>query len=416
MQPRPRDLTVLAFCFVSGLIVLAFMWATVHQRPDSEFEASTGSMMLRTEMLQWMEHGYFASYGLLAPTSDANLLYRSWPGDFMLTTYAVAAIGGFDWRTLALHNLLISLFAAALLALLAYRLALRAGLEPFHAVVLAVCVEVVQFTFPENIAIFWGMTGQMLWLVAALVFLLVEERAVDGRTRRMDILQAAMVLTMMRMQYVYALMFLAAYLATVLVLREERPSLRRIALTIAAPSVGALALFAGQLVLAKYDPEVKLFGSRFSYRTGLDGDGELYGDHLDIAFRRDFIRAQRTGNRQYLFRWPVLFIGGLLAVAAALFAYLRARIPRIAIVALVSLLGAWVIHAAVFSQLVALHPYFFDPVLVPPLILALFGLAPALGETHTGRTGLITLLTLLAAVWTAFFQLRVYALCYPLTN
>ena len=411
-----RDRTVLALLLACGLGALAFTWATVHQRPDAELEASTGSVMLRTEMVQWMEHGFFASYGLLAPTSDANLLYRSWPGDFMLTTYAVAAIGGFDWRALALHNLLISLVAAALLALLAYRVAVRAGVEPFHAIVLAVGVEMVQFTFPENLAIFWGMTAQLLWLIAALVFLLVEERAVDLRTRRMNLVQAAMVFAMMRMQYVYALMFLAAYVAAVYVLRDERPPLRRLALIVVVPTIAALAIFAGQLTLARYDPEVKLYGSRFLYRTGLDGDGELYGDHLDIAFRRDFIRAQRTGNKQYLYRWPVLFFAGVLSVIAALIAYLRGRIPRIGIVALVSLLGAYVVHAAVFSQLVALHPYFFDQMLVPPLTLALFGLAPAVAEARTGRTGLITLVTFLAAVWTAFFQVRVYALCYPPTH
>lgn len=411
-----RDRTVLALLLALGLGTLAFTWATVHQRPDAELEASTGSMMLRTEMVQWMEHGFFASYGLLAPTSDANLLYRSWPGDFMLTTYAVAAIGGFDWRALALHSLLVSLVAAALLALLAYRVAVRAGVEPFHAMVLAVSVEMVQFTFPENLAIFWGMTAQLLWLIAALVFLLVEERAVDLRTRRMNLVQAAMVFAMMRMQYVYALMFLAAYVAAVYVLRDERPPLRRLALIVVVPAIAALAIFAGQLTLAKYDPEVKLYGSRFLYRTGLDGDGELYGDHLDIAFRRDFIRAQRSGNKQYLYRWPVLFIAGALSVIAALIAYLRGRIPRIGIVALVSLLGAYVVHAALFSQLVALHPYFFDQMLVPPLILALFGLAPAVAEARTGRTGLITLVTFLAAVWTAFFQVRVYALCYPPTH
>lgn len=411
-----RDRTVLALLLACGLGALAFTWATVHQRPDAELEASTGSVMLCTEMVQWMEHGFFASYGLLAPTSDANLLYRSWPGDFMLTTYAVAAIGGFDWRALALHNLLISLVAAALLALLAYRVAVRAGVEPFHAIVLAVGVEMVQFTFPENLAIFWGMTAQLLWLIAALVFLLVEERAVDLRTRRMNLVQAAMVFAMMRMQYVYALMFLAAYVAAVYVLRDERPPLRRLALIVVVPTIAALAIFAGQLTLARYDPEVKLYGSRFLYRTGLDGDGELYGDHLDIAFRRDFIRAQRTGNKQYLYRWPVLFFAGVLSVIAALIAYLRGRIPRIGIVALVSLLGAYVVHAALFSQLVALHPYFFDQMLVPPLILALFGLAPAVAEARTGRTGLITLVTFLAAVWTAFFQVRVYALCYPPTH
>jgi hypothetical protein len=62
---------------------------------------------------------------------------------------------------------------------------------------------------------------------------------------------------------------------------------------------------------------------------------------------------------------------------------------------------------------VALHPYLFDPVLVTPLIFALFALVPAFAEAHTTRTGLVTLVTFLAAVWTSFYQLRIYALCYP---
>ncbi len=416
MDRRPRSLTLLALFFAIGLCALAYMWATVHQRKDADFEGRPASRLIRTEMLQWKQHGYFASYGLLVPTSDPHRLYRSWPGDFMLPSYVLVLVGGFDWRALGLYQLLVSLLAASLLALLAYRLAIRAGVKPLHAFVLAVGLEMVQFTFPGNVTIFWGMTAQMMWLVFALLFLLIEERAVESRTRRMEICEAVLVFAMVRVQYVYAMMFLAVYVAVLFVMRDERPSLSRIVRTIVVPAVAALVIFAGQLTLAKYDPDVKLFGSRFLYRTGLDGDGELYGDHLDIAFGRDFIRAESPGNRQYLFRWPVLFFAGALSVIAALIAYLRDRIPRMAIVALITLLGAYVLHAAVFSQLVALHPYLFDPVLVPPLILALFGLLPALAEVQTRRTGLITLVTFLAATWTSFYSLRIYALCYPLAN
>lgn len=405
---------VLALLFACGLVVLGYTSLTVHRRPETQFEGSTGSMILRTEMLQWAEHGYLASYGLLAPTDDPHLLYRSWPGDFMLTTYAVVAIGGFDWQALALHNLLISLLASALLGFLAYRLALRGGAEPLHAFVYALGAEMVLFTFPENLAIYWGMTAQTMWLVPALLFLLIEEHAADGRTRRMNVMQALLVFAMVRLQYVYALMFLVAYVVAIVLLGRERPPLRRLALAVVVPAAAALAIFAAQLLVARVDPEVKLFGSRFLYRTGLDGDGALYGDPLDIALGRDFIRAQRPGNREYLFRWPVLFWAGMLATLAAFAAYLRGRLPRGAIIALLSLLGAYLIHAAMFSQLVALHPYFFDPLLVPPLILALFGVAPALAESATHRTGLITAVTLFAAIWTSLFNVRVYALCYPL--
>src|SRR5687768_3293687 len=159
MDRRPRSLTLLALFFAIGLCALAYMWATVHQRKAAEFEANPASRLVRTEMQQWMRHGYFASYGLRVTTSDPDRLYRSWPGDFRLTAYAVVALAGFDWRVLAFHNLLISLVAAVLLALLAYRLAVRTGMEPLHAVLLAMGVEMVQFTFPENVAIFWAMTA-----------------------------------------------------------------------------------------------------------------------------------------------------------------------------------------------------------------------------------------------------------------
>jgi hypothetical protein len=413
MPSRPRSRTLLAVFFASGLCTLAFTWTTVHQRGDAEFAATPVSRLIRTEVLNWRQHGYFASYGLLVPTADPHRLYRSWPGDFMVSSYVVTLVAGFDHRLLAIHNLLISLVAASLLALLAYRLMIRIGVDAVHAVLLAIGLEMVQFTFPENLGIFWEMTAQMMWLVTALLFLLIEERAVEARTRRMDIGQALLVFAMVRLQYVYATMFLAVYLLIAFVLRGERPALRRLVLTIAAPAAAAMAIFAGQLLLAKYDPDVKLYGSRFLYRTGLDGDGELYGDHLDIAFGRDFIREQRPGNRQYLFHWPVLFSAGVLAAIVSLLGYLRDRIPRIAVVPLLTLLGAYVMHAAVFSQLVALHPYLFDPVLVTPLIFALFALVPAFAEAHTARTGLVTLVTFLAAVWTSFYQLRIYALCYP---
>ena len=78
-----------------------------------------------------------------------------------------------------------------------------------------------------------------------------------------------------------------------------------------------------------------------------------------------------------------------------------------------TLLGTYLLHAAVFSQLVVLHPYLFDVVLMTPMILALFVMLPALVELRTGATGLIILIVLFAAAWTSLFQLRLYALAYP---
>jgi hypothetical protein len=172
-----------------------------------------------------------------------------------------------------------------------------------------------------------------------------------------------------------------------------------------------MALFGMQLALAGMDDGVKLVGSRFLYRTGLDGDAELYKTPLDIAFGRDIVRAQRPGAREQLFRWPVLFFSGVIAVIALFVAYVRHRVPRITIIPLIALLGSYLLYAGVFSQAVALHPYLYDLLLAPALFLALFALLPAYLESDRG---LITLVTFLAAAWTALFQLRLYAMAYPL--
>jgi len=158
---------------------------------------------------------------------------------------------------------------------------------------------------------------------------------------------------------------------------------------------------------------VTIVGSGFLYRTGLDGDAMFYGDPLDIAFGRDLVRAQRAGNKEFLFRWETLFFAGVAAMLILLAAHIRGRVPRIVIIILMTLLGTYLLHAAVFSQLVALHPYLFDVLLMTPLVLALFVALPALVEGRTGATGLIILIVLFAAAWTSLFQLRLYALAYP---
>ncbi len=61
-----------------------------------------------------------------------------------------------------------------------------------------------------------------------------------------------------------------------------------------------------------------------------------------------------------------------------------------------------------------MHPSLYDVLLATPLILALFAFVPALLESLTQRSGVFVLVALLGAIWLAMFQLRLYALCYPL--
>lgn len=404
---RPR--AALLFLAI-GLCALAYLWLTVHRRADADFAANPGAVRTRIELTQWQAHGYFASYGLLRPSPDPNVLYRSSTGAYRITAYLVA-LAGFDAHAQALHNQLVSLLTSVLLALLAFRLAIRIGIEPLHALALAIGAQMVQFTFPDNLALYWDMTAQAYWLIPALLFLLIEEHAVEGRTRRTNLAQALTVFAMTYVEYVCATMFLAVYLLAVLFMDDERPPLKRLLLMLGAPWLVAMALFGLQLALAGADDSMQLVGSRFVYRTGLDGDAELYKTPLDIAFGRDIVRAQRPAAREQLFRWPILFLSGVAAVVAMLMAYVRGKVPRIAVLPLIALLGSYLLYAGVFSQAVALHPYLYDSLLAPALFLALFALLPAYLES---QRGLITVVAFLAAAWTALFQVRLYAMAYPL--
>lgn len=416
---RPRGLTLLALFLVAGTVMLAYAWNTVHRRDGRTWSATGGPNQSHDVIRHWLEHGYFSTYGLHVPDPTSNTVYRWSSGAFLLTGFvtqklAVAWTGKPDWRLLALHNQIVALLISALLALLAYRVARRFGVGSFHAVILGISAQAVHFTFPGNLALYWEMTAQTFLLLPALAFLLLEIRALDGRrTRRVSQLQALCAFAVVYLEFITGTMFLAAYAITVLMLSEERPPLRQLAKVLLVPWIAALAFQGAQLAGAKLGGHATV-GSSFLYRTGLDGDAMFYGDHLDIAFNRDVVRATRPGNRQFLFRWPVLFFAGVSAVLILFVAYLRARAPRLAITILTPLLGTYVLLAAVFSQAVALHPYLNDVLLVTPLILALFALLPALVETHTHRTGAIVLITLFAAVWTSMFQLRLYALAFPL--
>jgi len=367
----------------------------------------------------WLEHGYFASCGLIVP--DAKMIYRRSTGAHLVSGLVVekiwrAVTGRHGWRLLALHNQFITLLAATMLAMLAYRLARRCGADPLHAFVLGVAAQMVQFTFPANLALSWELSAQLYSLIPALAFLLVEERALDGRTRAHTLLQATAIFALTMLEGLCATMFIAAYLAAVLLVRGDRPPWRRLVVTLVLPWLAAYAIYGIQLTCAKREAArtgATLVGSSFPYRSGLDGDATFYRGHLDIAFGRDVVRA---GRPKSLFRWPLLFIAGTMALLTILAAYLRGRAPRIAVVALLALAGEYVLYAAVVSQAVMLHPYLFDALLVAPLTLALFAVAPALAEAATKRTGLIAFLTLFGALWLSMVQLRLYALSYPLAR
>lgn len=402
LPERPRFLPLFAFFLATGLLAFAYLQKTVYRGAGEKLSPHDGAIATRAIVTHWMRDGYFATHGLLNAVPGETRLYRWSSGAYFATSLIVERLwigvtGRYSWRLLALHNVFVALVVSALFGVLAFRFARRLGLEQLHAAALAAGAQMVQFTFPDNVALYWQNRPHVWWLLFALCFFLAEE---EGR----PLMQALAVFAMTYMEFIYATFFLAAYAATVLLLRDERPPLRPLAKLLAVPWAAAMALFALQR-LGIHD----LAGSAFLYRTGLDGDAALYRTHLDIAFGRAIVRRQQT----YLFHWPVLFVCGAAAALASFGAYLRGRAPRAIAVPLFSLLGAYVLYAAVFSQHVAMHPYLFDTMLATPLIAALFVVVPALAEAATEHRGVFVLIAAIAAAWTSMVNLRLYALSYP---
>jgi hypothetical protein len=408
---RPRFILLFAFFLATGLLAFAYLQKTVYHGAAEKLSADPGAIATRAVITRWMTHGYFASYGMLAPVPNEKIVYRWSSGVYFLSSFVLQKIwigitGKYSWRLIAWHNVFVALITSALFAVLAFRVLRRLGAEPLHALALAIGAQMVQFTFPDNLALYWENQSQVWWLMFALCFFLAEEA-------ERWVPQAIAVFAMTYIEFIYSTMFLAAYAATVLLVRGERPPLRRLATMLIVPWLVALALYQVQWQGAKREPGVKILASGFLYRTGLDGDAELYKTHLDIAFGREIVRHLRPAQHQYLFHWPALFFAGTAAALLALGAYLRDRLPRLAAVLLLTLLGAWIVYAAVFSQAVALHPYLYDVLLATPLIFALFALVPALAEELVQRRGVFVTIACFGATWMSMVQLRLYALCYP---
>jgi ABC-type thiamin/hydroxymethylpyrimidine transport system permease subunit len=421
---EPATVPLLLLFIAFGALVLAFAFATVHHHTTDELTSYWLSKREHFEINWWLQHGYFGTAGLLVSPGLQNepRLYRSATGGYLVSGFVVEKLcstitGHPNWHLLALQNQLVSLLAAVLLALLGFRLARRFGLQPLHAFALGATLEAVYFTFPDNLMIFWEMTGRAPWLAAACVFLLFDERSLDRpSTRAATIGQAVAAFFLTYMEYIAGFAFIMSYSIAWFFLGERRSSIKRLVLITIVPMMLAIGTHRGQIALGKVlHPELPVTGRTFAFRSGLDGAVDYYGGHLDIAYRRDVARANFNPEkiRPLLFHWPWLFFASTGATIFIVIGAMAGRVPRPALVSLLSLLGAYLIYAAVFSQAVVIHPYYYDVMLFTPLMLSLFVLATSLIELITREKGVAVIVAIFLAIWVSMVQMRKYAVMYP---
>jgi len=414
-----RTLPLAAVLLVIGSIAFFFCARTVHDRTSEE-------LLLRLQRPQqsvayWLEHGYFSSGGMTVRSSVANpvYFYRSTTGGLLISTFIVekmysAFTGRYSWRLQALHNQIVTLLTAALLGLLAFRISTRFGAPPLHALVLGGAIEILHYTFPATLAQFWELTGREFFLMFAAIFLLIEERTLERRTRLLTVAQAVSAFLLTYMEVMAGMAFIASYAVIMLILRSDRSVLKRVALTSLLPAVLALLVFAGQRKWVETQhPDIPVEGSKFLFRSGLDGSATYYISHLDIAYGRKHARANFPPNQDHLFRWKWMFFAGTAALLISLIAAMRGRVPQTAVVALLSLLGSYLLYAAVFSQAIVIHPYLYDIMIYTPLVFALCVVLPSLIESLTDHRGVAVIAVFFLAIWVSMVQLRDYTLQYP---
>lgn len=410
--------SIFAILFAAGALVLAFTFMTVHRLDPAELATQSGAVRTHFSINYWLDHGYFRSFGLLVRPSGPTTFnyYVSSTGGHLVSGFLVEKIyssitGHPSWRLLAIHNQVMTLLVASMLGLLGFRLARRFGIRPLHALVLALSLEVVHFTFPDNLLLYFEMNGRPYFLFFAIVFLLIEERCLERRSRRAVIAQAVAAFLLTYMEYVAGAMFITSFVMASFVLSRDRP-LRRMILTAIVPMLLAFGVYGLQRTLVRAH-DVPTGGNSFLFRTGLDGSSQYYGDHLDIAFGRDLARGNFPQNRPYLLQWQWLFFAGTTAVVLVVIMAMRAGVPTIGTVSMLSLLGTYLLYAALFSQAIMIHPYLFDILLFTPLILALFVLVPSIIESRTEGRGVAVAVVFFLAAWVSMVQLRHYAMIYP---
>lgn len=407
---------------LTGAIMFAFAWLTVHRRNPEDLEKNPAAARASLQLNHWIDHGYLSSGGLLiwkTPTTPL-MFYRSSTGGMQLSAYIVenfyaAITGRYSWRLLAFHNQVVTLLAALVLGLLGFRVAMRMGVKPLHALAIAVALEAVHFTFPDNLFVYWEMSARIPLLFFACVFLLLEEASIDRRTRALTVAQGLAAFALTYMEHVAGLAFIVSYFVVSLLLGGERRQFKRLLLVSIFPMLMALGVYANQLSWMRYlHPEVPMIGADFASRSGFDGSTSMYVDHLDIARKRDIPRANWPApNNAHLFRWKWFFFAGTAALVWVLIAAMRGRVAPVGVVATLSLLGSYLLYAAIFTQAVIIHPYLYDILLYTPLAFALFALLPALVESMTGHRGMAVAIIFFLAFWVSMGQIRKYALMYP---
>ena len=412
------DGAIFLIYLAAGTIVMVFLFYTVHSRSIDKIQAV--NQRFHRVVQTWIEHGYLKHGGLaFTQAGEADPGQRVWrsssmgflQGAHLLERLHYLVRGRYSYRLMTLHNQGVVLLTAAVVALLAMHLATLLGLSRDRAFLLGLGCQCVYQTFPQNLYYFWEILPPAVLCLPAAAWLLFEVHQLEApAARARPWVRAAAIFAMAWIEPFSATFIIATFVLALYLLAREQ--LRRVPvfLSVILPALAAAALLFLQVQWARYRfPSALVEGSEFGFRTGLDGSVEYVRGHWDLVNRK-FPEPNWPIND-----WKALFLSGAAALILVFVLRLTTKLPlhRPVFVLAVSL-GLYVPFAFTFFQAVAIHPYGYDVYLLLPIVVALFGVAPAALEMLTKQTGLFVFASLIAAWCMAWMQLRTYVMQYPM--
>lgn len=173
----------------------------------------------------------------------------------------------------------------------------------------------------------------------------------------------------------------------------------------------ALVLIVGQVqyTLASMflDNIAGFVGSSFRYRSGLDGASNIMKGGYWSLFSDRIPAIANSCN------WISFFIFGSLATLVAFFISLRDKKMTVWLHATLPLAMFGIVFHFVLAQGVIIHPYAYDPLIVVPLVLGLFGGLSGFAENYSKQNGAILCLMTIVGICFCMIHLRAYALDFP---
>ncbi len=390
-----------------GILVAVFLMNTVYMRPVEQ--AAYSSRRVQNIITFWTQNGFWKHLGLSfseSPAANPNaLVYRSYPHVYLYPLYAISRLNYqlhgevFSVSLYVLYNQAMIWLLSACFGFLGVLTARHVNRSPFMALVLGITGQSAYHTFPYHLERYFEVRPTQVVCLCIMGVLIAEILAQEDTRKRWLVLQGVCIWLLAYSEKGMAVAGLGAFFFLLLVTKTA--SLKKVTLLFCSLCLG-IACHILQLMLITWKfPGISLVGATFLFRSGLDGAT----NHVGI------LTPAQMGTANAFLRNI-----GFLALFLLLWYFFRNKEQslKIPILCVLTIIAFYTVPGYLFNQAFLIHTYIYDLFLGLAAIFACwFVLAPYL-ERITGNSGIVTWIFVIAGFCLCMYQLRVFAVRYPL--